>query len=439
MPIADVASVTISVSGAGPSRAGFGEPLIATLKTPFSSGVREYSTLAGMTADGFLVTDPAYLAATNLAAQRPSVPAWKVAKRASASLAQTLHLTMLSTSSLDTYVFQLRTPGGSWNVISVASTGVPATDVATINTAVTALSLTGLTATHSGAILTLTMSSNKLIDVKPGPYALITFADVTADSNTAADLATILAADSNWYGLLLDSNSPAEITAAAAWAEGNGKLFIYNSSDTACGDPASTADIFYTEKQLSHARSAGLFSYTQLLSYSGAAWMGAKFPTDAGSENWAFTQLSNVPVDTLTDTQAHAVENKNASIYTNLKGVNITQFGKQPGGEWIDVTRGTDAFTDDLQTGIIAMLTGVGKVPFTDLGGDMIRSVIQASITRYTDIGFLAITPAPTINIPLVATISSVDKNARNFTGCSFSAELAGAVNKVTLQGVLTT
>ena len=75
MPIADVASVTISVSGAGPSRAGFGEPLIATLKTPFSSGVREYSTLAGMTADGFLVTDPAYLVATNLAAQRPSVPA----------------------------------------------------------------------------------------------------------------------------------------------------------------------------------------------------------------------------------------------------------------------------------------------------------------------------------------------------------------------------
>jgi uncharacterized protein DUF3383 len=436
MPISDVASITISVSGAGPTRAGFGEPLIAAKKVPFN-GVREYSTLTGMVSDGFLVTDPAYLMAQQLASQQPSVPAWKVSKR-SLAYTQTLHLTLLSVSNLDTYTISLRLPGGTYSVVTTPSTGVPATDVATLNTLVTALSIAGLTATHSGAILTLTMTAGLLLDVKPGLASLITFADVTTDPGVATDLAAILAQDSNWYGLLLDCQSPAEITAATAWAESNGKLFIYNSSDTECGDPASTTDIFYTEKALNHARSAGIFAYTSLLSYTAAAWMGKLFPTDAGSENWAFKTLSGVPVDVLTDTQIHAIENKNASVYTSLLGAAITQFGKQPGGEWIDVTRGIDAFTNDLQVGVVAMQTNTIKVPFTDLGGDMIRSVIQASITRFTDRNFLALVPAPVIFIPLVANIASTDRAARNFTGVSFSAQVAGAVNKVTLNGVLT-
>jgi hypothetical protein len=436
VPIADVASVTISVSGAGPSRAGFGEPLIAAKVVPFN-GVREYSTLTGMVTDGFTVTNPAYLIAQQLASQQPSVTAWKVSKR-SLAFTQTLHLTCLSVSALDTYVISLRLPGATYQTVTVASTGTPNTDVATINTAVTALGIAGLTATHATATLTLAMTAGLLLDVKPGLASLITFADVTADPGVATDLAAILTIDANWYGLLLDSQSPAEITAAAAWAESNGKLFIYNTSDSACLDPASTGDVMYTEKALSHTRSAGLFSYTTLLSWSGAAWMGKLFPTDAGSENWAFKTLSGVPVDTMTDTQIHAVENKNGSVYTTLMGANITQFGKTPGGEWIDVTRGIDAFTNDLQVGIVAMQTNAKKIPFTDLGGDMIRSVIQASITRFTDRGFLSQTPSPQIVIPLVANISSIDRAARNFTGVSFSAQVAGAVDKVTIQGVLT-
>ncbi len=436
MPIADVASITISVSGAGPTRAGFGEPLIAAKKVPFN-GVREYSTLAGMVTDGFLVTDPAYLVASQLASQQPSVPAWKISKR-SLAYTQVLHLLLLSTSNLDTYVVSLRLPGGTYQTVTVPSTGVTATDAPTLTSAINALSIAGLTASTSSSTTVLTMTAGLLLDVKPGLAKFITFSDVTADPGVATDLAAILAQDSAWYGLLLDCQSPAEIAAAAVWAEGNGKLFIYNSSDSACGDPASTTDIFYTEKALSHARSAGIFAYTSLLSYTAAAWMGRLFPTDAGSENWAFKTLSGVPVDVLTDTQIHAIEGKNASVYTSLLGANITQFGRQPGGEWIDVTRGLDAFTNDLQVGIVAMQTNTVKVPFTDLGGDMIRSVIQASITRFSDRNFLALTPAPVIFIPLVANISAIDRAARNFTGVSFSANVAGAVNKVTMTGVLT-
>jgi len=438
MTISDVANISISVSGAGPTRAGFGEPLIAALNVPWGSGApREYSSLAGMVSDGFALTHPAYLAASAIASQQPTVTAWKVGRRTLA-YSQTLHLVCLSTSALDTYAFNLRTPGGTWMGVSVASTGVPATDVASINTAVTALGIAHLTATHSSATLTLTMASGYLLDVQPDTVHM-SFADVTSDPGIATDLTAIQAADNAWYGLLLDSNSPAEITAAAAWAEANGPvLFIYNSTDTECGDPSSTTDILYTEKQLAHARSAGIFSYAQLLSYRAAAWMGQLFPTDAGSENWAMKTLVGQAPDVLTTNQQHAIENKNASIYVTLAGQPLTLFGRQPGGEWIDITRGIDSFTADLQEDFIALEANNQKIPFTDAGIDMFRAVILSNLKKYTDRNFLTNTPPQTVSMPLASSFTSAQRATRDLTGCSFSSYLAGAINSIVLTGALT-
>ena len=436
MPIADVVNISISVSGAGPSAPGFGEPMIASYHTRYVDRIREYSSLAGMLSDGFVVTDPAYLAAAAVFAQNPSPPFVKIGRRALA-YTQVLTMTCLSASVLDTYVFSLRTPGGTWQKVSVASTGVPATDVATINTAVTALGISGLTATHATTILTLTMTAGKLLDVQPD-FVHTTFADTTTDPGIATDLAAIAAADNNWYGLLLDCQGAAEITAAAAYAESNNKLFVYNNSDTICAT-ASTLDIFSTEKTLAHARSGGLFSQTQLLSYSSAAWMGRLFPTSAGSENWAFKTLSNVPADALTDSQIHNVEGKNASVYSTLFGLNLTQFGKQPSGQWIDVTRGTDALKQDIQLQIVALQANASKkIPFTDAGIDMYRSTITGSLARFVNSGFLAAVPAPFVSLPTAASVDPINRAARNLPLVSFSANLAGAINSTVISGVLT-
>ena len=165
--------------------------------------------------------------------------------------------------------------------------------------------------------------------------------------------------------------------------------------------------------------------------------MGRLFPTDPGSENWAFKTLAGVPADNLTDNQIHAVENKNCSVYTPIFGLNLTQFGKLPGGEWIDITRGTDALTNDLQVGVLALQANSLKVPFTDAGIDMYRSVIASSLKRFTDAGFLAESPAPYISLPKAAAVGATDKANRNLPNVSFSATLAGAINATTINGVL--
>jgi hypothetical protein len=437
VPISDVLNVSISVSGAGPTRAGFGEPILVAYHTKYTDRVREYSDLTGLVADGFAVTDPVYLMASAVKSQNPAPPNFKVGRRALA-YTQVTTLTCLSTSNLDTYKFSLRTPGGTWHDFAVASTGTPATDVATINTAVTAAAIPNLTATHGSATLTLTMAVGFLLDVKPGSATLLTFADTTTDPGIATDLAAIAAADNAWYGILLDSQSKAEIAAAAVYTEANKKLFVWNNSDSADMDPSSTTDIFYTEKQLAHARDAGLFAQFQLLCYSAAAWMGRLFPTDAGSENWAFKTLAGVPADNLTDNQIHAIENKNGSVYTPLFGLNLTQFGKQPGGEWIDVSRGVDALTNELQVQVLNLQANTLKIPFTDAGIDMYRSTISGVLKVFTDSGFIAAVPPPFVSLPKAAAVDPVNKAARNLPNVSFTATLAGAINSAQLNGVLT-
>lgn len=175
-----------------------------------------------------------------------------------------------------------------------------------------------------------------------------------------------------------------------------------------------------------------------MLCYSGAAWQGRLFPTDPGSENWAFKTLSGVPADNITDSQIHAVENKNGSVYTTLFGINLTQFGKTPDGEWIDIIRGEDALTNALQVGVLALQANNLKIPFTDAGIDMYRSVIIGALNSFVATGFLAASPAPFVSLPKVSQVSSTDKAARNLPLVSFSATLAGAINSTSISGVLT-
>ena len=437
MPLTDIANISISVSGAGPTLAGFGEPMCLAYHTAYTDRSREYSDLSGVAGD-FAVTAPAYLMAQAVFSQIPSPPALKIGRRA-LPYTQVLHLTCLSTSATDTYVFNLRTPGGSWKNVTVASTGTVATDVATIATAVTALGIAHLTASSSSPNVILTMATGYLLDVQPD-VVHCKFVDVTPDPGLATDIAAVIAADPNWYGLLTDSQSSAEVQAGAANIEaegGAGYIYIYNNSDTANTDPSSTTDVLYELKNSSYERTSGLHAQSQLLCYSAAAWMGRMFPTVAGSENWAFKTLAGIPADALTTAQIHAVEAKNASVYTNIAGLNLTQFGKTPGGEWIDIVRGTDALKNVMGIGILALQANSLKVPYTAAGLDMYYNVISASLKHFVDSGFLSDTPAPTIKIPALATITSTNKAARVLPNVSFSATYAGAINATTINGVL--
>ena len=266
--------------------------------------------------------------------------------------------------------------------------------------------------------------------------------DQTTDPGIATDLGNILAADGEWYCLLLDSQSQAEVatasTGAAAWVESNKKMMVAQTADAGCLSGSSITDVMYVMKAAGYARTALIFAPGLYVEWPAAAWAGRCLPLTPGSETWAFKDLSGVTACALTDTQRAALDAKNGNYYTGIAGLSITYPGKSASGEWIDVVRFVDKLKARMQERIIAVQVNNDKVPFTDGGIASVVAEIRAELQAGVDAGGLASDPKPVVSYPRASEVSSVDRAARRLTGVTFSARLAGAIHAVEITGNIT-
>ena len=79
----------------------------------------------------------------------------------------------------------------------------------------------------------------------------------------------------------------------------------------------------------------------------------------------------------------------------------------------------------------------LGKVPFTDNGIAAIEGEVRAALKEGVDAGFLAANPAPTVTMPRAAAVTQTNRSLRQLTPGAFSATIAGAINGLTLSGVV--
>ena len=436
MSLADIVSVTITAQTTTVSRAGFGIPLIAAFHTNFGNRVREYADVAGALVDGFLVTDPAMRAAAKILSQNPKPTSFKVGRRASAPT-QIVELTPTDTTEGLVVSLNVVSPDGT--VTAVSFTNGAAETVATISAALLALidAIVGVTAT--GGITEVTCTADAAGDLFD--YQQLTggldVQDVTVDPGLTADLTAIRLEDGDWYGLVLDSTSEAEILAAAAWAETETLLFGANSADAGVKDSVVIDDVASDLQTSAFARTFLLWSGS-VLSYAAAAWLGKQLPTDPGTTTWAFKTLAGVAVDALNTNEVSAIEGKDANHYTRVAGVNITRPGQTSANEFIDITRYIDFLKARLQENIFALLVNLPKLPYTDSSVDLVRSEILAQLQRGIAAGAIAATPAPTVTAPAVEDIASANRAARLLPDVKFSAQLAGAIHAVDVDGILT-
>lgn len=141
MALSDIVDVVISATTATPTRTGFGTPLIAAYHTKYTDRVRTYNKPNDLLGDGFLVSDDAYLAATALKAQNPSVKSFKLGRLA-LTTTDTLTLQVLDATVGDAVTFDLE--GHSFDYAIVLPSFLAAS---------------GDTLTVAGAAKTLTRSS----------------------------------------------------------------------------------------------------------------------------------------------------------------------------------------------------------------------------------------------------------------------------------------
>jgi hypothetical protein len=442
MSLDQVVDLTITVESVSPTRLGFGTPLIMAVQTVDADVLAEFASMAELVDAGYPTAHPVYRIASKFFSQNPRPQKVLVGKR---SLPFTQTFRLIPVNVTEGYVYNFTFVDADGTETAISYTVLAAATVATIVTALVALlsPLDDCTATDSTTHVTIASTAGKLVNVKdlPNP-AHLKVLTVTADPGIATDLGIIFALDgTTWYSVQLDSESEAEVKAAAAYIETIRKQLFYTTSDSDVLDGGVTNDICSDLQDASYARTSGIFSAKELLSYSSAAWAGGMLPTDPGAGTWAYRTLRTVTVDTLTSgqiTQAHA---KNCSTYTTIGGVNVTLPGKSASGEFIDITHFVDWLFARLQErifGAIANASASGKkIPYTDQGVDIIRGLILAQLAQGIKAGGLAKDPAPTVTAPAVADIDSADKIARVLPDVSFTATLAGAIHAVQITGTL--
>lgn len=434
MSLEDIVQVNITANTAAPTRPGFGTPLIAAYHTRWTSDrVREYAKPAEMVDDGFTVTDPAYLAAVKIFSQSPRVRKIKVGRRTRA-FTQILHLTPTVTSTGTVLSVDVN---GETASFTMGATQTVAAAVAGLLAAINGLPGTAdHTATDGTTHVVLTAPVGALVDLEDWTSNL-SVSDATVDPGIAADIADIVAEDDDWYGFVMDSNSQAEVEAAAADMEARIKLFVFNTSDSAVFDSGSTTDVFAELAGLNYARTIGIYSGSKLLSYSAAAWMGDRFPYDPGSDTWAFKTLAGIPTDNLSSGKVTAILNKRGNVYTTIAGLSVTQYGKSFSGEWADVTRFIDWLRSEIQIRVFALLVNNQKVPYTDLGIDMVKAAVQGALDAGVRAGGLSSNPAPTVTAPAAEDVDSITKATRVLPEVEFGGTLAGAIHQLEIEGTL--
>jgi hypothetical protein len=350
---------------------------------------------------------------------------------------------------------------GTTNAVDIAQVSTAAAAIATQLEALSLIGTVGVT----GAVITIQRTDGGLTDIQDwasNGFASIQLQDLTADPGIATDLAAIQAANGGaWYSVSLDSNSSAEVVAAARYIEATGKggkVGFFNNSDWGNGVTSVTSDVFSQMQLLSLTRSFVQHNNSQLLCYAGAATAGNALGRNPGTYTLAYKELTDVPADTdttLPEGRALAINSMTASLpgpgaksgnyYKQVSGENWLWPGSTPAGGFMDNTIAVDWLVVNIQAAIATRLSALPKTPFTDIGLQSLGDALQGVLTLASGPQYQILVPNGqdpdrpiAVNVPKASSLTSTQRAKRDISGLSWSAGLQGAIQTATVGGVVT-
>lgn len=428
MSLNSIVSVVITSATAAVTRRGYGVPLILSATALFAERVRTYEELADLVSDGFATTSPEYKAAAAFFAQSPRPEKVKVGRRA---LLPTQRYTLTPTVA-NSHEYAVTIDGTEYTYTSDAN--ATATEICD-GLRAAAAAVVGVTLSGTTTFIATASTAGTWFSVEASSDDFAIACD-NADPGVATDLAAILLADSDWYGIVSTHKSAAEIAAIAAWVESNERLFCAASSNTDIIG-VGAGDVATTLKTAAYARSWVLY-HPDPGEFADAAIMGRCLPLTPGSETWKFKTLAGISAVTMTPTEQTNARGKRAMIYTTVAGLNITEEGVTASGEFIDVVRFRDWLKSRMQEDVFALLARSQKVAFTDQGVAGIESVVRAVLSEGIAAGGLDSDPETYgVTVPAVADVSLANRASRTLPDVKWRARLAGAVHSAELAGVI--
>lgn len=423
--LTDIIEINISRETAAVAQTNFNVPMFVSAHTRFAERARSYSSLSAV-AEDFQPNDTAYVAAQKLFGQVLKPAQIVIGRRLVPST--TINITTVAAGS---YTMTINGQDftfvalGSDTAITIATGLKAAYDVTPIVDVTVTDNLDGTLTVESLVGYSLEVSANMSQANSPSVESWVTTINEITTVNNA------------WYALMIESHAEADVLAVAGQIEGMKKVFA-TSSSSADIKTTVTTDTFSKLEALGYQRTFGIWSATANTEFPECAWVGYQLQEQPGSNTWAYKALSGVTVSTLSDTESTNVHNKSASTYENVGGLNSTIGAKMFGGEWIDVMIFVDWLEQRMKERLWSRLANSKKIPYTSAGAAIIEAEIRAQLNDGIRVGGLAASPAPTVDVPDVLSVSVNARAQRIFEGITFEARLAGAIHFVKISGTVT-
>ena len=436
----DVVNITISRETARMTLVGFGTPLLLGETYRVFDRVKSYSEPDEMLDDGYEETDELYLMAQSLMAQERSPDQFKVGRKyANVNAKQTFSITGTASGGHFHLILGAETTAViAYNANAAAVKAALEAFTAIAEVTVTGTLTTGFVIEFTGTdvnkhFATMTADITALTGATAGTITVNQYGSATETWTSAISNCRI--EDDDWYCMVAETRTKAEILAIAGAIEVLPKIYIACSSDADVLTSA-TDDIASSLQDLSYDRTALIWSEDEE-NYPDAAWVGLQIAKDPGSTTWKFKTLAGITADYFTTTEVTYLKAKNANCYEEIAGVSvISGEGCVASGEYIDIIQGSDWLQQRMAERIFSRLINSEKIPFTTQGIAVIENEIRYQLGKGVDSGFIA-SGSMIVTTPAIADIDPLEKAARWLNGITFSATLAGAVHKVTIVGKL--
>lgn len=481
LSISRIVSVDIVLSPLAAGTRDFGALLIAGSSPviDINERIREYEGIDDV-ANDFGTTAPEYLAAALFFAQSPQPNQLFIGRWAQTATAGLLRGAILNPTQqalsnftgIDDGAFKITVDGADKTV-----SGLDFSEATNLNGVASEINsaLTGATVAWDGvnSRFVVTSATTGATSAVGWATAPTTGTDVSAllgltQAQSAVPVAGIAAetylgavqklADmsNDWYGLLAAATgiSDDQHLEVAAYIEAASPTRIYGvtTQSTAVLDQTITTDI---ASRLQAAKYKRTFSqYSSSSQYAAVSMYGRAFTVNfLGNKTTItlkFKQEPGVTAETLTTTQASALEGKNCNVFVNYDNdTAIIEQGVMANGYFFDEVHGTDWFQNYLQTALYNRLyTSTTKIPQTDAGvNDLLTVAAQASDQAVTNglvapgvwnaDGFGNLSTGDTLSAgyylyaPPVSTQSQADREARKAPVIQGAFKFAGAIHSV--------
>ena len=423
--LTDIIEINISRETAAVAQTNFNVPLFVSAHTKFAERARSYSSLVAV-ADDFTSTDTAYIAAQKLFSQSLTPSRIVIGRRLVPSSTVNVSAVAVGSYTLTINEVPFVFVAGALDTAITISAG--------LKTAYDVTPVTGVTVTDNlDGSLTVASTIGYALEVS----ANMSQADSPSVESWTTTINEITNVENTWYSVMIESHIDADILAVAGQIEAMKKVYATSSSDAAI-KTTSTTDIFSKLKALGYQRTFGMYSATADTEFPECAWVGYQLQEQPGSNTWAYKALSGVTVSTLSDTESTNIHNKSGSTYERVGGLSSTIGAKMFGGEWIDVMIFVDWLEQRMKERLWSRMANSKKIPYTAAGAAIIEAEIRAQLNDGIRVGGLAPSPAPTVEVPDVLSVSINARAQRIFEGIKFEARLAGAIHFVKIAGTVT-